>query len=59
MSRTDRPRASISTASSSSASVRPFAWSRIAEQNGSSRPATCGAENSIWPAAGYVDWVLS
>ena len=58
---TDRPRASISTASSSSASVRPLAWPRISERNGSSPPATCGAENAISPSAVFsraIRWPL-
>ena len=51
MSRTERPRTGISTASSSSASVRPLACSRSSERKGSSRPAICGAENSVAPSA--------
>ena len=31
--------------------MRPFRCSRISERNGSSRPATCGAEYSISPSA--------
>ena len=52
-SRTLRPRASISTARCSSASVRPFKCLRISERNGASRPAICGAEYGISPSADF------
>jgi hypothetical protein len=42
MSRTESPRAYISTAMASKASVRPPTISRMRERNGSTRSAICG-----------------
>jgi hypothetical protein len=51
MSRVDNPRAYISTASASKASVRLPTISRRRERNGSLRSAICGALYSIAPSA--------
>jgi hypothetical protein len=51
MSRVESPRASIATANSSSALVRPRSVSRIGGRNGWARPAICGALYSIVPSA--------
>lgn len=51
MSRTESPRAYISTAKRSSSSVRPRITSRICERNGSAVSVTCGTANSISPSA--------
>jgi hypothetical protein len=51
MSRVESPRASIATANSSSAAVRPRSVSRIGEQNGWARSAICGALYAIGPSA--------
>ncbi len=51
MPRTLGPRAGISAARSSRASLRPFSCGRISERNGSSRPATCGAVQPAGPSA--------
>lgn len=49
MFRTESPRASIATAGSFSASIRPLARYRIPERKGAARPAICGALNAIAP----------
>jgi hypothetical protein len=51
ISRVDKPRAYISTASASSSSVRPPRIARIFERNGSARSAICGALYSTAPSA--------
>jgi hypothetical protein len=53
MSRVDSPRASIATANSSSALVRPRSVARIGERNGWARSAICGALHSIDPSGPF------